>query len=99
MIFVVAWVVAAQWIRAELWTTLLAVGVPAGHHRGGADADVQGRARRGGPAPLVWLGEVSFAFYLVHVLVMTTRAALDRALGRSGFPAGGARPWCSASWW
>ncbi|MEV4119892.1 acyltransferase [Micromonospora sp. NPDC049645] len=70
-IFLVTWVVAAQWIRAELWTTLLAVAyllvIAAA-----ADADVRGRRSPWRSRPLVWLGEVSFAFYLVHVLVMTS---------------------------
>ncbi|MEV7330490.1 acyltransferase [Micromonospora sp. NPDC093244] len=70
-IFVATWVAAAQWIRAELWTTLLAVAyllvITAA-----ADADVRGRRSPWRSRPLVWLGEVSFAFYLVHVLVMTS---------------------------
>ncbi|WP_406076563.1 acyltransferase family protein [Micromonospora sp. NBC_00858] len=71
LIFVATWVAAAQWIRAELWTTLLAVAyllvITAA-----ADADVRGRRSPWRSRPLVWLGEVSFAFYLVHVLVMTS---------------------------
>ncbi|MFF5177948.1 acyltransferase family protein [Micromonospora sp. NPDC000316] len=71
VIFVATWVVAAQWIRAELWTTLLAVAyllvITAA-----ADADVRERRSPWRSRPLVWLGEVSFAFYLVHVLVMTS---------------------------
>ncbi|CCH17270.1 acyltransferase family protein [Micromonospora lupini] len=70
-IFVVTWVTAAQWIPAQWWTTLLAVAyllvITAA-----ADADVSGRRSPWRSRPLVWLGEVSFAFYLVHVLVMTS---------------------------
>ncbi|WP_410812037.1 acyltransferase family protein [Micromonospora sp. 067-2] len=71
VIFVATWFAATQWIRAELWTTLLAVAyllvITAA-----ADADVRGLRSPWRSRPLVWLGEVSFAFYLVHVLVMTT---------------------------
>ncbi|PWR11081.1 acyltransferase [Micromonospora acroterricola] len=71
VIFVATWVAAAQWIRGELWATLLAVAyllvITAA-----ADADLRGRRSPWRSRPLVWLGEVSFAFYLVHVLVMTT---------------------------
>ncbi|MFJ6154702.1 acyltransferase family protein [Micromonospora profundi] len=71
VIFVATWVAASQWIRAELWTTLLAVAyllvITAA-----ADADVRDRRSPWRSRPLVWLGEVSFAFYLVHVLVMTS---------------------------
>ncbi|MFE9655261.1 acyltransferase family protein [Micromonospora sp. NPDC006431] len=69
LLFVATWVVAAQWVRAELWAALLAVAyllvITAA-----ADADVHGRRTPWGSRPMVWLGEVSFAFYLVHVLVM-----------------------------
>ncbi|MET8043349.1 acyltransferase [Micromonospora sp. NPDC005215] len=71
VIFVGIWAAAAQWIPAELWTTLLAVAyllvITAA-----ADADVRDRRSPWRSRPLVWLGEVSFAFYLVHVLVMTS---------------------------
>ncbi|SCL55285.1 acyltransferase family protein [Micromonospora chersina] len=71
LLFVAVWVVAAQWIRAEFWAALLAVAyllvITAA-----ADADVRGRRTPWRARPMVWLGEVSFAFYLVHVLVMTT---------------------------
>ncbi|MEH1166241.1 acyltransferase [Micromonospora sp. CPCC 205539] len=70
VIFVAAWV-GAHWIRAELWTTLLAV-VYLLVITAAADADVRGLRSPWRSRPLVWLGEVSFAFYLVHVLVMTT---------------------------
>lgn len=71
LLFVATWVVAGQWIRAELWAALLAVAyllvITAA-----ADADVRGRRTPWRSRPMVWLGEVSFAFYLVHVLVMQT---------------------------
>ncbi|MGC3860728.1 acyltransferase family protein [Micromonospora chersina] len=71
LLFVAVWVVAAQWIRAEFWAALLAAAyllvITAT-----ADADVRGRRTPWRARPMVWLGEVSFAFYLVHVLVMTT---------------------------
>ncbi|MDG4808986.1 acyltransferase [Micromonospora sp. WMMD1120] len=70
-IFAATWIAAAQWIAAEWWTTLLAVAyllvITAA-----ADADVRGRRSPLRSRTLVWLGEVSFAFYLVHVLVMTS---------------------------
>ncbi|MDZ5445367.1 acyltransferase [Micromonospora sp. 4G57] len=71
LLFVATWAVAAQWIRAELWAGLLAVAyllvITAA-----ADADVRGRRTPWRSRPMVWLGEVSFAFYLVHVFVMVT---------------------------
>ncbi|MEU1840616.1 acyltransferase family protein [Micromonospora chersina] len=71
VLFVATWVVAAQWIRAEFWAALLAAAyllvITAA-----ADADVRGRRTPWRSRAMVWLGEVSFAFYLVHVLVMMT---------------------------
>ncbi|RZU74527.1 peptidoglycan/LPS O-acetylase OafA/YrhL [Micromonospora kangleipakensis] len=71
LLFVATWAVAAQWIRSELWAGLLAVAyllvITAA-----ADADVRGRRTPWRSRPMVWLGEVSFAFYLVHVFVMVT---------------------------
>ncbi|MGV9804496.1 acyltransferase family protein [Micromonospora chersina] len=71
LLFVATWVVATQWIRAEFWAALLAAAyllvITAA-----ADADVRGRRTPWRSRAMVWLGEVSFAFYLVHVLVMMT---------------------------
>ncbi|MBO4208781.1 acyltransferase family protein [Micromonospora echinofusca] len=71
VVFVVTWVAASTWIPAQFWAALLApvyVLVIAA----AADADVRGswspwRSRR-----MVWLGEVSFAYYLLHVFVIST---------------------------
>ncbi|MGK5444344.1 acyltransferase family protein [Micromonospora sp. URMC 105] len=80
LIFVVTWVVAGQWIRAELWAAILSVAyilvITAA-----ADADVRGLPSPWRHRRLVWLGEVSFAFYLVHVLVIVT---VLRATGHLG---------------
>ncbi|MEH0823493.1 MULTISPECIES: acyltransferase family protein [unclassified Micromonospora] len=80
LVFVVTWVVAGQWIRAELWAAILSVAyilvITAA-----ADADVRGLPSPWRHRRLVWLGEVSFAFYLVHVLVMVT---VLRATGHLG---------------
>ena len=85
--FVVLWFVAGGWIRAELWAGLLAVAyilvITAA-----ADADVRGRRTPWRNRPMVWLGEVSFAFYLVHVFVMIT---VLRLAGYHGVGLGG--------WW
>jgi peptidoglycan/LPS O-acetylase OafA/YrhL len=84
VLFVVAWVVAALWIPAEFWAALLAVAyllvITAT-----ADADLGGRRTPWRSRPMVWLGEVSFAFYLVHVLVMTTVLRLAGVWGQ-GLP-------------
>ncbi|WP_405095248.1 acyltransferase family protein [Micromonospora sp. NBC_01412] len=80
VIFVATWVVASQWIRAELWAALLAAAyllvIAAA-----ADADVRGARTPWRSRPMVWLGEVSFAFYLVHVFVMVTVLRLADRLG------------------
>ncbi|MEV4544214.1 acyltransferase family protein [Micromonospora echinaurantiaca] len=86
LIFAVTWVVAAQWVRAELWAALLSVAyilvITAA-----ADADVRGRRSPWRSRPMVWLGEVSFAFYLVHVFVMITvlRLTGDWGTGFTGW--------------
>ncbi|MER7459734.1 acyltransferase [Micromonospora sp. NPDC126480] len=69
--FVVTWVVAGGWIRAELWAALLSAAYVL-VIAAAADADVAGRRTPWRSRPMVWLGEVSFAFYLVHVLVMVS---------------------------
>ncbi|WP_233512516.1 acyltransferase family protein [Micromonospora deserti] len=86
LVFVATWVVAAQWIRAELWAALLSVAyilvITAA-----ADADVRGRRSPWRSRPMLWLGEVSFAFYLVHVFVMVTvlRLTGDWGVGFRGW--------------
>jgi peptidoglycan/LPS O-acetylase OafA/YrhL len=82
-IFVGTWVAATQWIRAELWTTLLAV-VYVLLIAAAADADIRGRWSPWRTRPMVWLGEVSFAYYLVHVLVCVT--VLRQTGHLAGFP-------------
>lgn len=84
-LFVLTWVAASQWIRAELWAALLAtayvlvIGAA-------ANADVTGAWSPWRSRPMRWLGEVSFAFYLVHVLVTTnTLRYLDRPAGLPGW--------------
>ncbi|MEV6814290.1 acyltransferase, partial [Micromonospora sp. NPDC051296] len=71
LIFVATWVVASQWIRAELWAALLSLAYVL-VIAAAADADVHGRRSPLRSRPMVWLGEVSFAFYLVHVFVIMT---------------------------
>ncbi|WP_406108241.1 acyltransferase family protein [Micromonospora globbae] len=86
VLFVLTWVAAAGWIRAELWAALLSAAyllvITAA-----ADADVRGLRSPWRSRPLVWLGEVSFAFYLVHVLVITTvlRLTGDWGVGLPGW--------------
>ncbi|MFC3501676.1 acyltransferase family protein [Micromonospora krabiensis] len=84
VVFVVTWVVAAEWVRAELWAALLSAAyllvITAA-----ADADVRGLRSPWRSRPMVWLGEVSFAFYLVHVLVMMTVLRLTGDWG-TGLP-------------
>ncbi|MEV0427349.1 acyltransferase [Micromonospora sp. NPDC050495] len=83
-LFVATWVVAALWIRAEFWAALLAAAyllvIAAA-----ADADVRGRWTPWRSRSMIWLGEVSFAFYLVHVLVMRTVLRLTGDWG-TGLP-------------
>ncbi|SBT67650.1 Peptidoglycan/LPS O-acetylase OafA/YrhL, contains acyltransferase and SGNH-hydrolase domains [Micromonospora sediminicola] len=84
LLFVGTWVVAAFWVRAEFWAALLAVAyllvITAA-----AQADVRGRWTPWRSRTMVWLGEVSFAFYLVHVLVMVTVLRLTGDWG-TGLP-------------
>ncbi|WDZ87798.1 acyltransferase family protein [Micromonospora cathayae] len=71
LIFVVTWLVAGEWIRAEFWAALLSVAYIL-IITSAARADVRGLPSPWRSRPMVWLGEVSFAFYLVHVFVMIT---------------------------
>ncbi|WP_230415774.1 acyltransferase family protein [Micromonospora tarapacensis] len=84
LIFVATWVMAAQWIRAELWAALLSVAYVL-LIAAAADADVHGRRSPLRSRPMVWLGEVSFAFYLVHVFVIMTILRLTGDWG-TGLP-------------
>ncbi|WBC15067.1 acyltransferase [Micromonospora sp. WMMA1998] len=84
LLFVGTWVVAAFWVRAEFWAALLAVAYLL-VITGAARADVRGRWTPWRSRPMVWLGEVSFAFYLVHVLVMVTVLRLTGDWG-TGLP-------------
>ncbi|MGC5053984.1 acyltransferase family protein [Micromonospora sp. DT48] len=86
LIFVVTWVAAAQWIRAELWAALLSAAYVL-VITAAADADVRGRWSPLRSRAMVWLGEVSFAFYLVHVFVIMTilRLTGDWGTGLSGW--------------
>lgn len=84
-VFVLTWVAASQWIRAELWAALLAVAYVL-LITAAANADVTGAWSPWRSRPMRWLGEVSFAFYLVHVLVTTnTLRYLNRSGGLSGW--------------
>ncbi|MFY1672828.1 acyltransferase family protein [Plantactinospora sp. WMMB334] len=83
-LFVALWVACMEWIRAELWTTVLAVGYVL-VIASAARADVTGRWSPWRSRTLVWLGEVSFAFYLVHVFLIK---AIFRFSGHSGGFAG-----------
>ncbi|GAB3155328.1 hypothetical protein GCM10027290_51270 [Micromonospora sonneratiae] len=83
VIFVVTWFVAAQWIPAQLWTTLLAIAYVL-VIAAAADADVRGTWSPWRSRPMVWLGEVSFAYYLVHVFVVTSVLRATDNIG--GFP-------------
>ncbi|WBB69901.1 acyltransferase family protein [Micromonospora sp. WMMD812] len=71
VLFVATWVVASGWIRAEFWAALLSVAYVL-VIAAAADADVRGLRSPWRSRTMVWLGEVSFAFYLVHVFVMMT---------------------------
>ncbi|MDG4830862.1 acyltransferase [Solwaraspora sp. WMMD1047] len=70
-IFVVAWVVTIEWIPAQYWAAVLAA-VYVLVITGAADADVRGRWSPWRSRPMVRLGEISFAYYLVHVFLITT---------------------------
>ncbi|WP_434743504.1 acyltransferase family protein [Micromonospora sp. SH-82] len=80
VVFVAVWVAAGELIRAELWAAVLSVAyilvITAA-----ADADINGRRSPWRSRPMLWLGEVSFAFYLVHVFVMVTVLRLAGVYG------------------
>ncbi|MEU4675484.1 acyltransferase [Micromonospora sp. NPDC023737] len=84
VLFVAVWVAAAGWIRAEFWAALLAAAYVL-VITAAADADVRNLRSPWRSRPMVWLGEVSFAFYLVHVFVMTTVLRLTGDWG-AGLP-------------
>ncbi|MEO3745669.1 acyltransferase [Plantactinospora sp. B5E13] len=79
-VFVLIWVACMEWIRAELWTTVLALGYIL-VITSAAAADTQGRWSPLRSRPMRWLGEVSFAFYLVHVFLIK---AILRFAGHPG---------------
>jgi peptidoglycan/LPS O-acetylase OafA/YrhL len=82
-IFVATWLAAIEWIRAELWAALLAAAYVL-VIAGAAQADIRGLRSPWRSRPMVWLGEVSFAYYLLHVFVITS---VLRATGHSaGLP-------------
>ncbi len=70
-IFVTIWVAATEWIRAEMWAAILAAAyllvIAAAAH-----ADVRRTWSPWRSRVMVFLGEVSFAYYLVHVFVIET---------------------------
>ncbi|GIJ27307.1 acyltransferase [Micromonospora qiuiae] len=84
LIFVATWVVASQWIRAELWAAILSAAYVV-LIAAAADADVRGSRSPLRSRPMLWLGEVSFAFYLVHVFVIMTILRVTGDWG-TGFP-------------
>ncbi|WP_247673194.1 acyltransferase [Micromonospora sp. C51] len=86
LIFVLTWVAASQWIPAEFWAALLAAAYVL-VIAAAADADVHGRRSPLRSRTMVWLGEVSFAFYLVHVFVIMTilRSTGDWGTGLPGW--------------
>jgi peptidoglycan/LPS O-acetylase OafA/YrhL len=80
----VVWVASTiGMIPAALWTCVFAVAYVL-VIAAAAEADVRGTRSPFRNRPLMWLGEVSFAFYLVHVFIVSSTV---RALGRTGgFP-------------
>jgi peptidoglycan/LPS O-acetylase OafA/YrhL len=82
-IFVLTWAVAGEWVPAYLWTTILAA-VYVTVITAAARADLRGAWSPWRGPVLRWLGEVSFAYYLVHVFVIGT--ALRLLERTNGFP-------------
>ena len=60
-IFLATWLAAIEWIRADLWAALLAAAYVL-VIAGAARADIHGLRSPWRSRPMVWLGEVSFAF-------------------------------------
>lgn len=83
VLFVLTWVVVTEWIRAELWTTLMPIAYVL-VIAAAADADLRGTWSPWRSRPMIWLGEVSFAYYLVHVFVVTSVLRATNHL--DGFP-------------
>jgi peptidoglycan/LPS O-acetylase OafA/YrhL len=85
-VFAAVWLLCAtEWVPAPMWTTVLAVAYVV-VIAAAADADVTGAWSPFRNRPLVWLGEVSFAFYLVHVFVITSvLRATGHGAGFSGW--------------
>lgn len=79
-IFVATWIACVQWVGAEFWTTLLAIAYVL-VIAGAAQADIRGLWSPWRSRPMIWLGEVSFAYYLVHVFVVIT---VFRLTGHTG---------------
>jgi peptidoglycan/LPS O-acetylase OafA/YrhL len=85
-VFVVAWVICSyDWVPAEMWPAVLAVAYIV-VIAAAARADVENLWSPFRNRPLRWLGEVSFAFYMVHVFVVTgVLRALGQTQGYSGW--------------
>lgn len=85
-VFVVAWLICTEgWVPARAYTSVLAIACIV-VIAAAADADVNGTWSPFRSRGLVWLGEVSFAFYMVHVFVVTSAMrAIERTEGFSGW--------------
>lgn len=79
------WICSYGLLPAEMWTTVLAIAYIV-VIAAAARADVENLWSPFRNRPLVWLGEVSFAFYMVHVFVVTSvMRAIERTHGFSGW--------------
>ncbi|GAA0935854.1 acyltransferase family protein [Virgisporangium aurantiacum] len=85
-VFAAAWVVCSnEWVPAVMWPTVLAVAYIV-VIAAAARADVENLWSPFRNRPLRWLGEVSFAFYMVHVFVVTgVLRAVGQTHGYSGW--------------